>query len=163
MARNIEKPDHRIRVLRLSHAALKAAPLTTHHYRQKHVTCNRPEAQTPACLSWPLVKSTMGPPVMAQLDDNIWPEIISTPSPLQCSAQTQSPNNKGILSIALHTAGFVFVQTGTGTGFVMSLPFRIRVTHVLSSNTHGAKLCKLRFDKCPLTLVNSKTEIASCK
>jgi hypothetical protein len=39
----------------------------------------------------------------------------------------------------------------------MSLHFRIRVTHVLlSSNTHGAHLYKLQFDKCPLTLVNSK-------
>lgn len=50
------------------------------------------------------------------------------------------------------------MQSGTGTGVVMSLPFRIRVTHVLSSNIHGANLDKLLFEKCPLTVGNGKTK-----
>jgi hypothetical protein len=39
-----------------------------------------------------------GPPVRAQLDDNIWHEIISTPSLFHGNAQSDSTDNKGILS-----------------------------------------------------------------
>ena len=49
------------------------------------------------------------------------------------------------------------MQSGTGTGVVMPLPFRIRVIHVSSSNIYGASLWKPLFEKCTLTLVNGKT------
>jgi len=66
----------------------------------------RPEAQP--SIRQDHLSAPQWPPVMAQLDDNIWHQIISASLLLQCNAQSERPNNKGILSQCIKPDWFLY-------------------------------------------------------
>jgi hypothetical protein len=66
----------------------------------------RPEAQPP--VRHRKLSTPQWPPVTAQRDDNIWRQIIPTPSLLQSNAQRERPSDKGVLSHCIKRDWFLY-------------------------------------------------------